>query len=84
MAGAASALLISALFLLGNVLIYLPAALYSGSLFMRSLFGDAVPLLGFAAILAAISAGYTIFGGLRAVAVMDTYSGVGIPRAGDA
>jgi len=70
--------LISALFLLGNVLIYLPAALYSGSLFMRSLFGDAVPLLGFAAILAAISAGYTIFGGLRAVAVMDTYSGVGI------
>ncbi|WP_296721070.1 sodium/solute symporter [Erythrobacter sp.] len=70
--------LISALFLLGNVLIYLPAALYSGSLFMQSLFGAGVPLLAFAAGLAVISAGYTIFGGLRAVAVMDTYSGVGI------
>lgn len=70
--------LIAGLFLLGNVLIYLPAALYSGSLFMQSLFGAGVPLLAFAAILAAISAGYTIFGGLRAVAVMDTWSGIGI------
>ncbi len=70
--------LISGLFLAGNVLIYLPAALYSGSLFMQSLFGEGVPLLAFAAILAVISAGYAILGGLRAVAVMDTYSGVGI------
>ncbi|SHN59979.1 sodium:solute symporter family transporter [Erythrobacter sanguineus] len=70
--------LISGLFLAGNVLIYLPAALYSGSLFMRALFGEGVPLLAFATILAVISAAYTIFGGLRAVAVMDTYSGVGI------
>lgn len=70
--------LISGLFLAGNVLIYLPAALYSGSLFMQSLFGGAVPLLAYAAVLAAISAAYTIMGGLRAVAVMDTYSGVGI------
>jgi solute:Na+ symporter, SSS family len=70
--------LISGLFLAGNVLIYLPAALYSGSLFMQSLFGQGVPLLVFAAILAVISAGYTIFGGLRAVAVMDTWSGLGI------
>jgi SSS family solute:Na+ symporter len=70
--------LISALFLAGNVLIYLPAALYSGSLFMQSLFGEGVPLLAFAAILAAISAAYTVFGGLRAVAVMDTWSGIGI------
>lgn len=70
--------LISGLFLAGNVLIYLPAALYSGSLFMRALFGEGVPLLVFAATLAVISAGYTIFGGLRAVAVMDTWSGIGI------
>jgi SSS family solute:Na+ symporter len=70
--------LIAGLFLAGNVLIYLPAALYSGSLFLQALFGDGVPLLAFAAILAVVSAGYTIFGGLRAVAVMDTYSGVGI------
>lgn len=70
--------LISGLFIAGNVLIYLPAALYSGSLFMQSLFGEDMPLLVFATILAVISAGYTIVGGLRAVAVMDTYSGVGI------
>jgi len=70
--------LVAGLFLAGNVLIYLPAALYSGSLFMQSLFGQGVPLLVFATILAVISAGYAVFGGLRAVAVMDTYSGVGI------
>ncbi|MDJ0979211.1 MAG: SLC5 family protein [Erythrobacter sp.] len=70
--------LISALFLFGNILIYLPAVLYSGGTFMQALFGDNLPILFFAAILAVVSAGYTIFGGLRAVAVMDTYSGVGI------
>ncbi len=70
--------LISGLFLLGNVLIYLPAALYSGGLFLQSLFGANIDLLWFSVILAVIAAAYTIFGGLRAVAVMDTYSGVGI------
>ncbi|QLC22012.1 sodium/solute symporter [Parasphingopyxis sp. CP4] len=70
--------LISALFLFGNILIYLPAALYSGGLFMQSLFGSTMPILFFAGILAVISAAYTIFGGLRAVAVMDTYSGIGV------
>jgi len=70
--------LISGLFLFGNVVIYLPAALYSGSLFMRSLFGTDLPLLFFAALLAVVSAAYTIFGGLRAVAVMDTFSGIGV------
>ena len=70
--------LISAMFLFGNILIYLPAVLYSGGTFMQALFGDAMPILGFAAILAIIAAAYTVFGGLRAVAVMDTYSGVGI------
>ena len=70
--------LISGLFLFGNVVIYLPAALYSGSLFMRSLFGTDLPLLFFATLLAVVSAAYTIFGGLRAVAVMDTFSGIGV------
>ena len=69
---------ISAIFLLGNIFIYLPAALYSGSLFMTSLFGPGVPLLAYAAVLATIGAAYTMLGGLKAVAVMDTYSGVGI------
>jgi SSS family solute:Na+ symporter len=70
--------LISAIFLFGNLMIYLPAALYSGGLFLQSLFGADIPLIAFAIALAVISAGYAIFGGLRAVAVMDTLSGIGI------
>ena len=70
--------LISGIFLVGNVLIYLPAALYSGGLFLQSLFGLDVPLIVFSAGLAVIAACYTIFGGLRAVAIMDTFSGIGI------
>lgn len=70
--------LISVLFLLGNVFIYLPAALYSGGLFLQSLFGSGMPVLAFAIVLGIVSAAYTVFGGLRAVAVMDTYSGVGV------
>ena len=70
--------LISAIFILGNLLIYLPAALYSGGLFLQSLFGEGIPILAFSLGLALIGAAYTIFGGLRAVAVMDTFSGIGI------
>jgi SSS family solute:Na+ symporter len=70
--------LISALFLGGNILIYLPAVLYSGGTFMQALFGGAIPVLVYAGVLAVIAAAYTILGGLRAVAVMDTYSGIGI------
>ncbi len=69
---------ISAIFLLGNILIYLPAALYSGSLFLKSMFGVDWPLLWFAAPMAIIAAIYTITGGLKAVAVMDTFSGIGV------
>ncbi len=69
---------ISALFLLGNILIYLPAALYSGSLFLKTMFGVDWSLIWFAAPMAIIAAVYTITGGLRAVAVMDTYSGIGV------
>jgi solute:Na+ symporter, SSS family len=69
---------ISFLFLAGNILIYLPAALYSGSLFLKSMFGVEWPLIWFAAPMAIVAALYTITGGLRAVAVMDTYSGIGV------
>ncbi len=69
---------ISAIFLLGNILIYLPAALYSGSLFLKSMFGVDWPLLWFAAPMAIVAALYTITGGLKAVAVMDTFSGIGV------
>ncbi len=68
--------LISLLFLLGNVLIFLPAILYGGSLFLKSLFASDVPILYFAVAFAVVGAAYAILGGLRAVAVSDTYSGV--------
>lgn len=69
---------IAALFLLGNVFIFLPIMLYTGSLFMRSMFGLDVPIVWIAATLAVIGSAYAIFGGLRAVAVSDTFSGVGL------
>lgn len=70
--------LISALFLFGAVLIYLPAGLYSGALFLRSAVGGEVPLLAWAAGLGVVAAAYCMLGGLRAVAIMETYAGVGV------
>ena len=67
---------ISVLFLLGNLFIFLPTVLYTGSLFMKSMFGFDASIYVIAAIFAVIGAAYAIFGGLRAVAVSDTYSGV--------
>ena len=69
---------IATLFLLGNVFIYLPIMLYTGSLFMQSMFNVDIPILGIATAFAIVGAAYAIFGGLRAVAVSDTYSGVGL------
>lgn len=70
---------ISAMFLAGNLLIYLPAVIYSGALFLRSLFGlDDDTLIPIAAALAVVGGGYAILGGLRGVAVLDSYSGIGI------
>lgn len=86
--------LISVLFLLGNLFIFLPAVLYGGSLFLKSMTGmDASSILGdrlfvgtflevdstifvMSIVFAAVGAAYAILGGLRAVAVSDTYSGV--------
>jgi len=81
--------LISILFLLGNIFIFLPAILYGGSQFMISMFGISgtpimVPGFGFidpmifilSIIFATVGAAYAIFGGLRAVAVSDTFSGI--------
>ena len=68
--------IISLLFFLGSALIFCPAVLYSGSLFMKNMFGIDAPVINVAAIFAIVGAMYAIFGGLRAVAVSDTYSGV--------
>ena len=68
--------LISLLFLAGSVGISMPAMLYSGSLFMQSMFGVDLPILAIALAFALAGAAYAVFGGLRAVAVSDAYSGV--------
>lgn len=70
--------LISIIFMAGTLLIYLPAALYGGSLFMKTMFDTSLPLMVIAVFFAVVGAAYAILGGLRAVAVSDTYSGVGL------
>ena len=69
--------LVSALFLFGMIFIYLPAGLYSGALFLKTA-GIDLPLLVLAGFLGVVAAAYTISGGLRSVAVMETYSGIGV------
>ncbi len=64
------------LFFLASALIYMPAQLYGGALFMKSMFNIDIPLMYIATSFAIAGAIYAIFGGLRAVAVSDTYSGV--------
>jgi SSS family solute:Na+ symporter len=70
--------LVSAMFLFGMLLIYLPAGLYTGGLFLKSLFASDMSVVVFGALLGIVAAAYTIAGGLRAVAVMETYAGVGV------
>ena len=70
--------LISLLFMVGTLLIYLPAALYGGSIFMQTMFDTNIPLMVIAVFFAVVGAAYAILGGLRAVAISDTFSGVGL------
>ncbi len=67
---------IATIFLVGNIVIYQPITLYTGALMMKSMFGLAVPTIALAAAFGVAGSLYAIFGGLRAVAVTDTYSGV--------
>ena len=68
--------LIGAMFFLGIALIWMPAAIYTGAVFMKNMFQVDLPIIYIAGAFAALGAVYAIFGGLRAVAVSDTYSGV--------
>lgn len=68
--------LIGGIFLVGNVVIYQPIMLYTGALFMKSMFGLDTPIIVLAGFFAIAGAAYAIFGGLRAVAISDTYSGI--------
>lgn len=68
--------LIGGIFILGIAFIWMPAAIYSGSLFIKNMFQVDLPLIVIAAGFALLGGAYAFFGGLRAVAVSDTYSGI--------
>ncbi len=68
--------LIAVLFLLGNIFIFLPSILYGGSLFLINMFDLDASIMTVSIVIAVIGSCYAILGGLRAVAISDTYSGV--------
>ena len=68
--------IIGFMFFLASAMIYMPAQLYGGALFMKTMFDIEFPLMYIAIAFAIAGAIYAVFGGLRAVAVSDTYSGV--------
>lgn len=70
--------MVSVLFMLGYAFILLPVVLYTGSLFMKSMFGLKIPVTMIAVIFAVVGAAYAIFGGLRAIAISDTLNGIGL------
>ncbi len=67
---------IGTIFLVGNVFIYQPITLYTGALMMKSMFGLQIPIMTVALVFAVAGSLYAIFGGLRAVAITDTFSGI--------
>lgn len=70
--------LIAAMFMFGLLFISMPSALYTGGLFMRTVFGiDVSPLLLGIAI-AVLGAAYGLMGGLRAIAISETFSGTSL------
>ena len=70
--------MVSILFMLGYAFILLPVVLYTGSLFMKSMFGLSISVTFLAIIFAVVGAVYAIFGGLRAIAISDSLNGVGL------
>ena len=69
---------VSVLFMLGYMFILLPVVLYTGSVFMKSMFGLEMSILTISALFAAAGLAYAAFGGLRAIAISDTYNGLGL------
>ncbi|KGM53637.1 sodium:solute symporter [Lysobacter arseniciresistens ZS79] len=69
---------VSVLFLAGYMFILLPVVLYTGAVFMKSMFGLDWSILTIAALFAAGGLAYAAFGGLRAIAISDTWNGIGL------
>lgn len=67
---------VSILFLLGYLFILLPVVLYTGAVFLKSMFALEASVLAIAIVYALAGLAYAAFGGLRAIAISDTYNGV--------
>ena len=76
--------IVSLLFLAGYLFILLPVVLYTGSVFMQSMFKLQLPIVLIAALFAAGGLAYAAFGGLRAIAISDTFNGLGLLLIGSA
>ncbi len=70
--------MVSVLFMLGYAFILLPVVLYTGSLFMKSMFNLDISVIVLAIIFAVAGSIYAVFGGLRAIAISDTMNGAGL------
>lgn len=70
--------IVSTLFLIGYTFILLPSILYTGSLFMKSMFNLDLSILTIATLFTIVGTCYAVFGGLRAIAVSDTFNGIGL------
>lgn len=70
--------MISVLFMSGYVFISMPSALYTGSLFLQTVFGIQAPQMVLGTAIAILGGCYGLLGGLRAVAVSETFAGVGL------
>lgn len=69
---------VSTLFLIGYVFILLPTVLYTGSLFLKSMFNLDYSIISIAIVISIIGSLYAIYGGLRAIAVSDSFNGIGL------
>ncbi|MEZ5329744.1 MAG: solute:sodium symporter family transporter [Verrucomicrobiales bacterium] len=84
--GAGVRSLTTAIFIIAYMLILLPFVLYSGASGLSNMLdlqtklgmGEAGTIWTVVVVIAAIGSAYAIFGGLRAVAVSDTFNGLGL------
>jgi len=67
---------VSVLFLLGYMFILLPMVLYTGARFMKSMFEPDMSIMTISILFALAGLAYAALGGLRGIAISDTYMGV--------
>jgi SSS family solute:Na+ symporter len=70
--------LVSTMFMFALVFLSMPSALYTGALFMKTVFGVDISLPLLAVGIAVLGAVYGLLGGLRAIAISETFSGTSL------